>query len=1039
MEREKIGSGMAAGEPPPAHRQAVDQGEPSLGRERTVGADIADSAGIALLAAPPHQPDHHDDCTPTAPGRPADRAGRQVAERELRAASLSMSLCADVGTVGLERAPLVRPGDVVWIIQGDRVRRGVVDSGEHDDPVTVVYVTLEAIDQARRHAGMSDPDLNLPAVTAAVREGRARVEVCVAPIPREQVLKTAYDVAQDRAYLKERRQAERREQRLQRAAGGPLELGRVFDDGQVAGRAIARYLGLQRGLAGWLWQGEVPISADYDALAARLAVRHKVFTHPAPDDYRYQLAELPASDSLTHQLVSDAGWEHETRHVRKLAECGTVGDELLIDYGGGATEIVRSEGVVVNAIELLAGVPGNSMLYGLRIRRPGGEIQTINPSLFFPILLPVERARRRWWTLSGDVVLCGPFDDEAEASAAAARIEAATSIRLGHPAAEPGAVQPALRDSPRPPSRLYLANALDPPDEPLTHEAPGPAPYSPAGHRKRTSQEASLSETSTDAMAPTAATDGEDQPPPAAAMMIAAELTLADLAPHPANPRTGLGNLEELQASIGEVGVLEPLVVVTAAAHAAADWPSVDAAATHVILAGHRRHRAAVEAGLTRVPAVIRDDLAGDEALIVMLSENGDGIRQGLEPLAEARAMQELAGRGWSQRKIAQRLGCAQGQVSKRLALLRLPDRAQEALSAGAISTADAVELSRLGDDADRVTAALKQVTGGYRAKQVVNRHLEERQEEEKRAQVRAHLEGAGLKVVDPLTAFPKGSYLHALHPADEGGDEEYLIPHQEAGCLVATVSWRGRPEYYCRTPQAHSDPEHQPRSFRLANERGDAPADDSKDQKLAQRQRTEAGMRLAAKIALGKTALTAAQAASLLADSVVRRNTDASTLKLATRWLRELGEGEATGDPYIELAAKDADAYEYAAQARKDPALHLRLALVMTVAASEQHVRYQHHQWDQEVVDYYDRLMDEVDYQPTEWEQQRLKDSRERLEARARLSCPSCACSYSARTNNHWSCDVRRDETADGGWVYECAPRCTAAVPGDSDIPPDA
>ena len=131
---------------------------------------------------------------------------------------------------------------------------------------------------------------------------------------------------------------------------------------------------------------------------------------------------------------------------------------------------------------------------------------------------------------------------------------------------------------------------------------------------------------------------------------------------------------------------------------------------------------------------MIRDDLAGDLAVIAMLSENGDGIRQGLKPLAEAPAMQRLVERGWSQRQIAKELGCAQGQVSKRLALLRLPEPAQEALTADALSTADAVELARLGDDTDRVAAAMRQIGGGYRAKEVVNRQIEERQAEEKRA-----------------------------------------------------------------------------------------------------------------------------------------------------------------------------------------------------------------------------------------------------------------------------------------------------------------
>jgi hypothetical protein len=106
----------------------------------------------------------------------AEPGQRVPAERELQAISLCMSMFADVGTVGLEPAPLAYPGDVVWIVGGARVHRGVVDSGQDADPVTVLYVTLEAIQQSRLHAGLQEQKLSLPAVTAAARNGRASVE-----------------------------------------------------------------------------------------------------------------------------------------------------------------------------------------------------------------------------------------------------------------------------------------------------------------------------------------------------------------------------------------------------------------------------------------------------------------------------------------------------------------------------------------------------------------------------------------------------------------------------------------------------------------------------------------------------------------------------------------------------------------------------------------------------------------------------------------------------------------------------------------------
>lgn len=148
-------------------------------------------------------------------------------------------------------------------------------------------------------------------------------------------------------------------------------------------------------------------------------------------------------------------------------------------------------------------------------------------------------------------------------------------------------------------------------------------------------------------------------------------LLFAVLAPHPRNPREDLGDLTELTASVAAHGVYEPVVVLTWAAYEAAadadgdtDRPDGDEW-THVIVMGHRRAAAARAAGLAGVPYTVRDDLAGAEAIAAMIAENRH--RAELAPLAEAAAMASLARLGWPQRKIAERSGCSQAHVSKRL------------------------------------------------------------------------------------------------------------------------------------------------------------------------------------------------------------------------------------------------------------------------------------------------------------------------------------------------------------------------------------
>ncbi|MEI2705404.1 MAG: ParB N-terminal domain-containing protein, partial [Ilumatobacteraceae bacterium] len=70
-------------------------------------------------------------------------------------------------------------------------------------------------------------------------------------------------------------------------------------------------------------------------------------------------------------------------------------------------------------------------------------------------------------------------------------------------------------------------------------------------------------------------------------------LNLADMAPHPDNPRHTVGDLTELARSIRAHGIIEPLVVLPADDHG-----------VYLIVAGRRRHAAGLQAGVTEVPAV---------------------------------------------------------------------------------------------------------------------------------------------------------------------------------------------------------------------------------------------------------------------------------------------------------------------------------------------------------------------------------------------------------------------------------------------------
>jgi ParB family chromosome partitioning protein len=122
--------------------------------------------------------------------------------------------------------------------------------------------------------------------------------------------------------------------------------------------------------------------------------------------------------------------------------------------------------------------------------------------------------------------------------------------------------------------------------------------------------------------------------------------------------------LEELATSIRERGVLEPIVIRPKDGR-------------YEVVAGERRFRASKLAGLTEIPAVIRE-LSDEEALAEALLENFQ--REDLTTMEKARAIQGLL-TFMNAEKCARSLGCSTSTLRRYLELLELPDRIQEELS----------------------------------------------------------------------------------------------------------------------------------------------------------------------------------------------------------------------------------------------------------------------------------------------------------------------------------------------------------------------
>jgi ParB family transcriptional regulator, chromosome partitioning protein len=162
------------------------------------------------------------------------------------------------------------------------------------------------------------------------------------------------------------------------------------------------------------------------------------------------------------------------------------------------------------------------------------------------------------------------------------------------------------------------------------------------------------------------------------------EVAIDAIAPNPRQPRRTFDEdaLDELAASIAEVGLLQPVVVRKLGP------------GSYELVMGERRMRASQRAGLDYIPAIVRETQDNDmlrDALIENLH------RQQLDPLEEAAAYQQLLDDfGATHEQLAQRIGRSRPHISNTLRLLNLPPAVQKRVAAGVISAGHARALLSL-------------------------------------------------------------------------------------------------------------------------------------------------------------------------------------------------------------------------------------------------------------------------------------------------------------------------------------------------------
>ena len=196
------------------------------------------------------------------------------------------------------------------------------------------------------------------------------------------------------------------------------------------------------------------------------------------------------------------------------------------------------------------------------------------------------------------------------------------------------------------------------------------------------------------------------------------DIPIDEIQPNPQQPRTRFepASLTELATSIREHGVIQPVIVTERPDQPQRYW----------LITGERRWRAARQAGLTIVPAVVRE-ATSQQLLELALVENLQ--RDDLSPLEEAAAFSTLIDRfDLTQAQVAYRVGKSRSAVANAVRLLGLPAEVQAALNDGLISAGHARALLSLASDEDK-QRALDQIVAlelnVRQAEELVRRWLE--------------------------------------------------------------------------------------------------------------------------------------------------------------------------------------------------------------------------------------------------------------------------------------------------------------------------
>jgi ParB/RepB/Spo0J family partition protein len=265
----------------------------------------------------------------------------------------------------------------------------------------------------------------------------------------------------------------------------------------------------------------------------------------------------------------------------------------------------------------------------------------------------------------------------------------------------------------------------------------------------------------------------------------------AQLIPHENNAHSELRGIDALAQTVEYLGIIEPLVVLAA-----------DEEGRHTIVAGHRRHAAAVQVGLETVPCVVVDDPGAGDQLVTMLVENLH--RDDLTLLEEAQTYQQLTLLDWEPERISQATGRDLDRVQHSLTLRKLPEQIQEAANAGEVDLVSAATLTEFAHDPKAIERIMKKGGGHWGYKHAIAEERARQSTKDELDRLKAELVLAGVKVTPrPKFASEGGTAILIEHLVDADGNSVDVEQVKSELGFAAYINrdYTPKPVFYCPDP----------------------------------------------------------------------------------------------------------------------------------------------------------------------------------------------------------------------------------------------